>query len=52
MENAKEGKKMLAPLEMPAGLKDAIEKAAKKQRLSAAEWARRALATSAGYRLR
>jgi hypothetical protein len=52
MDKAKEGKKVLAPLEMPAGLKDTIERIARKNRLSQAEWSRRALAAAAGYKLR
>ena len=45
---------MLAPLDLKSvpGLKEKIVATAKKERLSVAEWSRRALAKSAGYRMK
>lgn len=52
MPDKEVGRAVLAPLDVPAGLKDAVVKRAKRERLSAAELARRILAKGVGYKFK
>jgi hypothetical protein len=52
MPDKEEGRTQMAPLDVPRGLKDAVVRRAKRERLSAAELARRILAKGVGYKFK
>ncbi len=47
---AKESREILAPLDVPAGVKRLLVAAAKREQMSMSAWRRRALAKALGYR--